>query len=200
MYICIITSEIIFKDYSKNRLIDELIEFTSILLKEEDDNIEYIEIYHKYIKPMQYMDIENECWKEKGIHSDIIKKEGISFEEFIEDYYQWIYKYKQSNDILIVITLDSQISNLLEERCKKMDMNPMKDVRRYYTIKDINRIIFLDNGNSTLAVILFKLGLSLHMRHSGCIDDCRSIANIIEKIYLENDIYKLNFILDLSKI
>ena len=51
MYICIITSEIINSDYRKNRLKDELIELTSILLKIEENKVEYIEIYHQYIKP-----------------------------------------------------------------------------------------------------------------------------------------------------
>ena len=51
MYICIITSEIINSDYRKNRLKDELIEITSILLKIEENKVEYIEIYHQYIKP-----------------------------------------------------------------------------------------------------------------------------------------------------
>ncbi len=187
MYICIITSEIIFKDIVKKRVIDELIEFTSILLKEEDGDIEYIEIYHKYIKPMEYMNIGKECWEERGIKLDVIKNEGIIFEEFIENYYKWICNYKKNDDNLVIITIDPKIIYLLGERCKKINREIMWIFKRYYTIRDIYRMINVDSKDITLGGILFELGLSLHIRYSGCIDDCRSIARIIEKIYLDNN-------------
>lgn len=193
MYICIVTSEIIFKDYRKNRIVDELIEFTSILLKEEEGDIEYISIYHKYIKPEESVNISEECWEDKGIKVDVIKNEGIVFEEFINDYYEWIYKYRESDEKLIMITIDNKIIYLLEDKSKKLNKCIMEEFGCHYMIKDIYKYVYDNNKNITLTSILFELGLSLHMRYSGCIDDCRSIASIIEKIYLEhkNKIFNL---------
>ena len=82
MYICIITSEIINSDYRKNRLKDELIELTSILLKIEENKVEYIEIYHQYIKPKKSMNIAGECWEEKGIRLEMIMNNGIHYDNF----------------------------------------------------------------------------------------------------------------------
>lgn len=192
MYICIITSEIIFRDFNKQRFSDELIEFTSILLKEEEDTIEYMEIYHKYVKPFEYMNIKGECWEEKGIRLDMILSEGISFPKLMEDYTNWIYKYKNRNDKLILITNDNHILHLLQERCKKVNHTIMNEFSNYYTIKEIYREIENDKMNYTLSDILFKLGLSIYMRYSGCIDDCRSIARVIEKLYVDGYNVKMN--------
>lgn len=200
MYICIVTSEIIYKNYKNNLLNDELIEFTSILLKEDEGMIEYISIYHKYIKPIDIMNINEECWEEKGIKKDMIKNEGILFEEFIDDYYEWIYKYRESDEKIIMVTIDNQIIYLLNERGKKLKKEIMKEFVSHYMIKDIYKNIYGNNNkNITLASILFELGLSLHIRYSGCIDDCRSIANIIEKVYLEHKNKILN-LFNLSRI
>ncbi len=199
MYICIITAEIIFRDFNKKRLNDELIEFTSILLKEEEKRIEYLEIYHKYVKPFEYMNIAGECWEEKGMRLDMILNEGISFHTFIEDYTQWIHKYKHNNDKLILITIDNHIFHLLQERCKKLNKEIMNEFSNYYTIKEVYREIENDRMNYTLSDILFKLGLSLYMRYSGCIDDCRSIARFIEKLYLDGYDEKLSTLFNLNR-
>jgi inhibitor of KinA sporulation pathway (predicted exonuclease) len=199
MYICIITAEIIFRDFNKQRLNDELIEFTSILLKEEENKIEYIEIYHKYVKPFEYMNIAGECWEEKGIRFDMILNEGVSFHTFIEDYTQWIHKYKNIDDKLILITIDNHILHLLQERCKKMNNGIMNEFSNYYTIREIYREIENDKLNYTLSDILFKLGLSLYMRYSGCIDDCRSIARVIEKLYIDGYSNKINKLFNINR-
>jgi inhibitor of KinA sporulation pathway (predicted exonuclease) len=186
MYICLITSEIIIRDYKKNRLKDELIELTSILLIVEENEMEYIEIYHRFIKPKIYINIAGECWEEKGIRLEMIMTEGISYNEFIKEYEEWICKYKQNDDILIIVTLNKQIINILIDRCKEdNNENMMKYLERNYILSRIYSEITKKKKVYNIVDILFELGLSFYIRYSGCIDDCRTMAQIIEKLYIE---------------
>jgi len=186
MYICIITSEIINSDYRKNRLKDELIELTSILLKIEENKVEYIEIYHQYIKPKKSMNIAGECWEEKGIRLEMIMNNGIHYDNFIKEYEEWICKYKKNDDILIIVTLDKRIINILRNNCKE-DNNEsmMRNLERHYTLSNIYNEITKRKKVYSIVDILFELDLSFYIRHSGCIDDCRTIGQIIEKLYIE---------------
>ena len=61
----------------------------------------------------------------------------------------------------------------------------MRNLERHYTLSNIYNEITKRKKVYSIVDILFELDLSFYIRHSGCIDDCRTIGQIIEKLYIE---------------
>jgi inhibitor of KinA sporulation pathway (predicted exonuclease) len=184
MYICVISTEVSFGLRADNISIQEMIELTCILLKEEEDRIEHIDIFHKYVKPQIVPNITKECSQLTGITQEMLDKDGISFTESLDVYHQWICKYVIDPNLLMIVTNNNKmISRILPNMAIYHEVALPSYFRNYCTIKSLFQVIYGKPNILFIPDMLFYLEMPLYGRYEKCIDECRDIARIIERMY-----------------
>jgi len=179
MYYCVIDFET--TCWKKNNIENEIIEFPSILLKVENNEITTLGKFHQYVKPTLHPELSEFCKKLTGIKQITINKSKI-LEEVIKEHIEWITNI--TNEVIFVSCGDFdfayQLTNELE--IKNMEMNDI--YKKYINIKD-DFEKFYGNKAKSMKHMLEYLGLPLIGNlHSG-MDDTTNITNIFTQMIQE---------------
>jgi len=182
VYYCVIDFET--TCWKKNNIENEIIEFPSMLLQLENNEVLTLGIFHKYVKPTIHPELSEYCKKLTGIRQKAINK-AKPLVEVIKEHIEWLEFLTKFNDEIIFVTCGDfdfqyQLTNELE--MKEITMNTI--YKKYINIKDDFEKFYGTRAKSMKHMLEF-LGLPLIGKHHSGLDDTINIANIMKQMISE---------------
>jgi inhibitor of KinA sporulation pathway (predicted exonuclease) len=159
----------------------EIIEFPSVMLKWEPDQITRVGEIQNYVKPKIKPIISEFCTALTGITQDQIDEKGIELEQALRLHTEWMESFGVNDNITIVTCGIWDLDNMLPNDLKIINLNPPAVYKRYVNIKNLFNIITSQKAKGMSGMLQF-LNLELEGRHHSGIDDSRNIGNIFCKL------------------
>lgn len=193
-YICILDFEA--TCWEDKRFPNEIIEFPSILLKWNENQLDDISKRKQYtiqeiariqlfVKPAINPIVSDFCTELTGISQKQVN-DGIDLKSAIETHLQWITSIASTDEVTIVTHGDWDLKIMLPMDLKNISYQPNELYNRYTNIKDLFNIIVPEKErkqkSNGMIKMLSNLKLKPEGRHHSGIDDCHNIARIFIKL------------------
>jgi inhibitor of KinA sporulation pathway (predicted exonuclease) len=200
MYVCVLDFEATCceNDELFKKCEMEIIEFPSILLKLQNDDIQHISTFHEYVRPVMHPQLGDFCKNLTKIKQETVDKADI-LENVYARHYKWLMENIQDNDVFFVTGGEWDLRIQLPRECKIKNITVHDVYKKFLDIKDPYEDIH-PNGNCGMMGMLEKLGIPhVGVHHSG-IDDSRNISNIFIHIMKKHPNFILKHIKDLKPV
>ena len=185
-----------------------IIEFPGVLLRVvshvSNNNHKYtteiVSTFQRYVKPVQYDSLPKECTDITGITNEMIIKQGVTFDQAYDEYFDWLTSHltscsnketkvlPTSDNILYVTCGDWDLGKMLPLQCQlqfppiKPNKNVLHDCfKQWCNMKDVFSA-FYKTPVTGMAQCLKKLNMLLVGKHHSGIDDCKNIAAIVQRM------------------
>lgn len=189
-YVCILDFEALC--WEDKRFPNEIIEFPSVLLKWEENQLHDISKKKKYtirevariqlfVKPAVNPFVSDFCTELTGITQKQVD-DGIDLKSAIETHLNWIKNIAPTDKVTIATHGDWDLKIMLPMDLKNISYEPDEIYTRYVNIKDIFHILEPKKKGMGMIKMLGHLGLKPNGRHHSGIDDCHNIGRIFSQL------------------
>lgn len=186
-FLCILDFEATCWENDKKK-IQEVIEFPSVLYKitekSEGNNVEFISIFAKYVKPILNPVLTNFCTELTGITQETVDKADI-FENVYKRHINWISDNVPQNSKFIIGTCGHwDLVTQLRRELKNKKLRMHSYYNNYINVKDEFNNFYGVKCHS-MTDMLSKLNILLEGRHHSGIDDSKNIAKVMIRMINE---------------
>jgi inhibitor of KinA sporulation pathway (predicted exonuclease) len=160
----------------------EIIEFSSILINVERNDIIEIDKFHKYVKPTENKILSYECTRLTKISQEEINN-AETLDIIIKQHLEWL-KSKCEKEVFFISCIDWNFTHLTEELERK-NIEIDEIYMKYINLKDEFERFYGITSNSMVNMLAF-LGLEridgLHNGLDNGLDNTVNITNIFKKM------------------
>lgn len=179
-YVCVLDFEATCWIYEKAGNRAEIIEFPSVLIKVNYQNLPtYVSEFRKFVKPTLNPILTDFCTKLTGItQSDV--DNANTFKTVFMEHQTWLKEHVPDSCKLFFATCGHwDLRTMLPNQVKKINGLKIPSCYKcYINLKDDFKF-FYGKTVGSMTDMLTKLGLKLEGRHHSGIDDCRNIAKVL---------------------
>jgi inhibitor of KinA sporulation pathway (predicted exonuclease) len=166
---------------------NEIIEFPTVII--DATTLANVGEFQQYVKPEINPTLTGFCYELTGIQQEWVDT-GRSFRETLQLYHQWLVDNRfltpqgtlNPNKTFCFVTCgDWDLNKMLKIQCQRESITIPAYFRSWCNIKkSFNE--FYGVSPSGMGTMLRQLNLTLNGRHHSGIDDCRNIAQILNKM------------------
>jgi inhibitor of KinA sporulation pathway (predicted exonuclease) len=161
----------------------EIIEFPSIIISAE--GLAEVSRFQRYLAPKHCPQLTKFCTELTGITQETVDR-GISFEEALQAYSEWLTKNGCNGQNAIVVTCgDWDLRTMAPSQCQLSGVRVPSIFQRWINIKTEFARFYRVAKSGGLTRMLDRLKLDLEGRHHSGIDDCHNTARILVRMCQE---------------
>lgn len=178
-------------DMKAKKMDHEIIEFPSVLLKYENDEVKIVSEFQMFCKPKFNPTLTPFCENLTGIKQEQVDK-GVDFPVAFAEHYNWLrscipdfYKVYSEHRVFIVTCgrWDLEVMIPKEYNIWKLSGNQIPKIyTKFSNCKDEYKYFYNRTKVYGMTYMLNDQGIMLEGRHHSGIDDCRNIAKIVCKM------------------